>query len=104
MLTALISAVTGLFSGAVPEIIKEVRDSRAHAREVEFLRVNQELALQRAQYEASVKIEEARSNAMLADVQRSLPVDSRRVATAERKTHSRAPGTTGGGRSSLPWR
>lgn len=68
MITALISLFSGLFSGVVPEILKEVKDSRAHRREIEFLQVNQKMALERAQYEASVKIEESRTNAAVAEI------------------------------------
>jgi hypothetical protein len=69
MLTALISAIAGLFSATLPEILKEVKDTRAHKREVEFLQINQKLALERAQYEASVKIEDVRANATIAEIQ-----------------------------------
>ena len=69
MITALISAITGLLSGAAPELLKEVRDTRAHKREIEFLQLNQKLALERAAHEASVKIEETRSNATIAEIQ-----------------------------------
>lgn len=69
MITALISALAGLFSATAPEFLKEFRDTRAHTREIEFLQINQKLALERAQWEASVKIEEQRSNATIADIQ-----------------------------------
>lgn len=69
MITALVSAIAGLFSAAAPEILKEVRDTRAHGRELEFLQINQKLALERAQWEASIKIEEQRSHAVVADIQ-----------------------------------
>lgn len=69
MITALISAVTGLLSGVVPDVMKEIKDTRAHAREVEFLQINQKLTLERAQYEASVKIEEAQSKQAVAEIE-----------------------------------
>lgn len=69
MITALISAVTGLLSAVVPEVLKEVKDTRAHKREVEFLQLNQALALERAKYETSIKIEESRSNQTIAEIQ-----------------------------------
>lgn len=69
MITALISAVTGLLSGVVPDVMKEIKDTRAHKREVEFLQINQKLALERAQHEASVKIEEARSREAVAEIE-----------------------------------
>jgi hypothetical protein len=69
MITALISLAGGLFSAAAPEFIKEIRDSRAHKREIEFLALNQKLALERAAHEASIKIEEMRTNAITAEIQ-----------------------------------
>lgn len=69
MITAAVSAILGLFSASAPELLKEFRDTRAHSRELEFLQINQKLALERAQYEASVKIEENRTNAVIADIQ-----------------------------------
>ena len=68
MLTALISAITGLLSGVVPDVMKEIKDTRAHKREVEFLQLNQQLVLERARHEASVKIEEAQSQQAVAEI------------------------------------
>ena len=69
MITALISAVTGLFSGIVPDIMKEIRDTRAHSREIEFLQINQKLALERVAHEASVKIEESNAKQTIAEIE-----------------------------------
>lgn len=69
MITALISLIGGLFSATIPEILKEVKDTRAHKREIEFLALNQKLALERAAHEASIKIEEMRTNAITAEIQ-----------------------------------
>lgn len=69
MITALVSAVTGLLSGVVPDVMKEIKDTRAHSREIEFLRLNNELALQRATAEAGAKIEEASSKSMVAEIE-----------------------------------
>jgi len=61
MITALVSAITGLISGVVPDVLREVRDTRAAQRELQFLKLNHELAMARASAEASVKLEEDRS-------------------------------------------
>ena len=45
MITALISAVAGLVSGIVPDVLKEVKETRAHNREIEFTKLNHQLAL-----------------------------------------------------------
>ena len=69
MFTALISAITGLLSGVVPDVMKEIKDTRAHTREIEFLKLNNELALQRAAAEAGAKIEEAQSKQTIAEIE-----------------------------------
>lgn len=58
MLTALVSAVTGLFSGAVPNLLKEWTATRDHTRELEMLRVQTELQLQIAKVQGNTKIAE----------------------------------------------
>ena len=69
MFTALISAITGLLSGVVPDVMKEIKDSRAHTREIEFLRLNNELALQRATAEAGARMEEAQTKQTIAEIE-----------------------------------
>lgn len=69
MITALISLVSGLFSGVLPEVVKEIKDTRAHGREMEFLQLNQKLVLERAAHETAVKIEETRTNREIAEIQ-----------------------------------
>lgn len=61
MITALISAITGLLSGIVPDVLREVRDTRAATREIEFLKLNHELAMVRAKADAGAKLEEDRT-------------------------------------------
>jgi hypothetical protein len=68
MITALVSAITGLLSGIVPDILKEVKDSRAHSREMEFTRLNHQLALDRAKLEVSAKLEESQNQMFMAEV------------------------------------
>jgi hypothetical protein len=45
MITALVSALTGLISGTVPDILKEWRMSREHDREMDSLTLQTELQL-----------------------------------------------------------
>lgn len=68
MLVALFSAITGLISGVVPDILKEVKETRAHKREVEFTQINHQLALERAKLEVSAKLEESQEQRMMAEV------------------------------------
>jgi hypothetical protein len=69
MLTALISAITGLLSGIVPDILREVKDSRAAARELQFLKLNHELAMERVKAEAGAKVEESYQQRISAEIQ-----------------------------------
>jgi hypothetical protein len=69
MLTALISAITGLLSGIVPDILKEVKDSRAAARELQFLQLNHQMVLERAKAEAGAKVEESYQQRISAEIQ-----------------------------------
>lgn len=68
MITALISAITGLLSGVVPDVLKEVRETRAHRRELEFTQINHQLALERAKLEVSAKLEESQEQRMMAEI------------------------------------
>jgi hypothetical protein len=68
MLTALFSAITGLISGIVPDVLKEVRESRAASREMEFLRLNHQLTLERAKLEVGAKLEESYEQRMMAEI------------------------------------
>lgn len=58
MLTALISAVTGLVSGAAPKIIKEVTATREHKRELEMLERQTQMQLEIAKVNGNTKIAE----------------------------------------------
>jgi hypothetical protein len=68
MITALISAVTGLLSGVVPDLLKEFKETRSHKREMEFTQLNHQLALERAKLEVSAKLEETQEQRMMAEV------------------------------------
>lgn len=68
MITALVSAITGLVSGIVPDILKEVRDSRQASREMEFLKLNHQLTLERAKAEAGARLDEAEINMLTASI------------------------------------
>ena len=48
MITAAVSTVLGMVGGILPEVMKEVRDSRNASREREFLKLQAELQLQAA--------------------------------------------------------
>lgn len=70
MITAAVSTVLGMISGLLPDIMKEVRDTRNAAREIEHLKTQAELQIQVAkansdsrlrEIDANVFVEEARA-------------------------------------------
>lgn len=64
MITAAISAIVGLVSGVLPEIVKEVRDTRNQQREIDFLKVQHELQMERERVGAENKVREAQAVTM----------------------------------------
>lgn len=58
MLTALISTVTGLISGSVPNLLKEWGDSREHGREMAMLEKQTELQLRIKEKEGETRVAE----------------------------------------------
>jgi len=58
MITALISTITGLISGTVPNLLKEWGASREHKREMEMLTVQTELQLKIAEKEGETRVAE----------------------------------------------
>lgn len=58
-LTALLSLISGLVTALVPDIMKEIKDSRASTREREFLKLQHQLELERLDKNAEMKIREA---------------------------------------------
>lgn len=64
MITAAISTILGMLGGVLPDVVKEVRDSRNAAREIEFLKVQAELQLKAAQVTADARLREVESNAL----------------------------------------
>ncbi len=58
MITALISTVTGLISGTIPDLLKEFTRSRDHKRELEMLEKQTELQLRIAEKEGETRVAE----------------------------------------------
>lgn len=58
MLTAAVSTILGMIGGALPDVIKEVRDTRNATREREFLRLQHTLTLEAAKVTADAKLRE----------------------------------------------
>ncbi|MGA1023451.1 MAG: hypothetical protein ACO3S8_01965 [Aquiluna sp.] len=71
MITALISTVLGIFGGIVPDIMKEVRESREHDREVERMKLQSDLQLKLLQVQAQVKLEETDANLVVEQIKAS---------------------------------
>lgn len=62
MFTAIIAALTGLVSGVVPDILKEVRDTRNHTREREFLELQHKFQMERAANDTEDKMRASDAN------------------------------------------
>ena len=58
MLTAIASGFFGLASSLVPDVLKEIRESRDHTRETAFLKLQHQLAMERADREMTGKMHE----------------------------------------------
>jgi hypothetical protein len=58
MFTALASTILGLVGGLLPDVMKEVRDTRNSAREREFLRLQSELQLKQIEAAGNAKLQE----------------------------------------------
>ena len=58
MWTALISSVLGMVGGLLPDLLKEVRDSREHKRELERMQVNADLQLKMLEKQTDAKLAE----------------------------------------------
>ena len=56
MLTSLIATTLGMVGGLLPDVMKEVRDSRNAAREIELMRVQADLQLQVAKAQGYSKL------------------------------------------------
>lgn len=68
MFTALISTILGLISGALPKVLDEVKDSRAHSREIEFLKLQNELQIQREKADADAKMRVAENDIVAEEI------------------------------------
>lgn len=62
MITAAISTLLGLFGGVLPDIMKEVRDSRNASREIEHMRLQADLQIMVAKSTADSKLREIEGN------------------------------------------
>jgi len=58
VITALVSTITGLISGTVPNLLKEWGATREHKRELEMLTIQTELQLKIAEKEGETRIGE----------------------------------------------
>lgn len=68
MITALISTVLGLVGGVLPDIMKEIKDSREHGREVERMQLQSELQLKLLEAQSQVKIAEVDANLVVEQI------------------------------------
>lgn len=66
MLTALLSLFSGLVTSMLPDLLKEVKDSRASTREREFLKLTHQFEMERLKAQVDGKIRES-ENAIVAE-------------------------------------
>jgi hypothetical protein len=69
MITALVSTVLGLVGGILPDVVKEVRDTRNAQREREFLKLQAELTAQSLKANADAKIREIDAGTLATEAQ-----------------------------------
>lgn len=67
-ITALVSALLGLLGGALPDVIKMVRDRQEASREREFLLLQHQMQLERMKAEAGSKLREAEAGIVAEEV------------------------------------
>ena len=58
MITTLVSGIFGLVSGFLPDMVKEIRESREATREREFLKLQHQLQMQALDRQAEMKMHE----------------------------------------------
>lgn len=62
MITALVSTILGMLGGVLPDVMKEVRESRQAARELEHMDKQAELQVKVAQFAADSRMREVEGN------------------------------------------
>jgi len=67
-ITALISTLLGFIGGVLPDIMREVHDTRAQARELAFLEAQHKMQLERMKSEAGAKLREAEAGLVAEEV------------------------------------
>lgn len=67
-ITALISTLLGFLGGVIPDLMQEIRDSRAATRERDFLQLQHTLQLERMKLEAGNKLREAEAGLVAEEV------------------------------------
>lgn len=87
MWTALFGIISGLITGVLPDAVKEIRDTRNHGREIDFLKLQHELQMAREKAGAEDKMREAEASLMAEEMRAT-----REHLTAIVEAHSRPTG------------
>ncbi len=66
--SAAISTILGIFGGLLPDIWKEVRESRDHARQLELMQMQSELQLKMLDKQLDGKLAEIQANLVIEEV------------------------------------
>ena len=62
MITALVSAAMGIFGGLVPDIMKEIKSTREHGREMESIKIQSETQLKLVSANLDARLRESEAN------------------------------------------
>jgi hypothetical protein len=71
MITAFVSALLGIFGGVVPDIVKEIRESRDHRRRMEKMRLQLDLQIKLLEVQAQVKFADADAQLMIDQIRKA---------------------------------
>lgn len=68
MITALISAVTGMVGGLLPDLMKEILETREHARQLEMMKATSELQREQMQLRSKYRMAELDAEMIVEEV------------------------------------
>lgn len=82
MITALVSAITGLVSGIVPDVVRMMKDGQDHKHEKELLELQHRFQITMFDRQAAAKVADMDSAATVADISAFREAVSEAIKTA----------------------
>lgn len=86
MIISLVSSVLGIAGGLLPDIFKEIKDSREHKREVERLHLETDLQLKMLSHKTDAKLAELDANLVVEEM-RAFGKQMSNIYKLEKKTN-----------------